>query len=167
MPILVDGFNLLHAARAVGPAIDLGQLRLCELLGQWSRLTGESVTIVFDGMPPPAGYAEQLCRTGITVQHSGTNRTADDWIIEAIQQSTAPRRLIVVSTDRQIRQAARRRRCDDQKAESFFRQVWAQLARDRLRPGQPNEPQAKRHGLDDSQTDRWLREFDLDQEDPS
>lgn len=165
MSVIVDGFNLLRGAQRWAPVGALGQLHLCQLLGQWSALTGEAVTIVFDGPLPRSGYAEQLRRVGVEVVHSGSGRTADDLIIEAIGLNSAPRSLQVVSSDREIRQAARRRGAQDWDSQTFFYRMWRELkATDHPAPTE-TEPTEKRHGLDEAETQRWLQEFQIDPDD--
>ncbi|GMU23859.1 MAG: hypothetical protein AMXMBFR13_39370 [Phycisphaerae bacterium] len=159
MPVLVDGFNLLHAARDAGPDEAVGQLRLCEWLAAWSQARRELVTVVFDGAQPPRGYAQQLRQTGIHVLHSGAGRPADDLIIEEIRRSTAPRRLRVVSSDRQIRKAARARGCRDSDSLTFFRQMWRGLHRKAPSAERSDEPPSGLERLSREERDSWLREF--------
>ncbi|KPK80530.1 MAG: hypothetical protein AMJ81_11950 [Phycisphaerae bacterium SM23_33] len=115
--------------------------------------------VVFDGRPPE--QAEQAGGERIEVHYSG-RRNADEIIAEHIAANTAPRRLTVVSTDREIRRAARRRRCKTQSSEEYA----AALIRAMDRPGKPRpaEPPEKRHGLTAEQTEAWLKELQLDSE---
>lgn len=161
MPILIDGYNLLRGAAKWGPDKSLGQLRLCELLGRWSVLTKKPVTIVFDGPEPRAGYARQLRNCGIQVLYSGPGRSADDLLIEEIQRCSAPRRLEVVSADREIRVAARRRRCREIGPEVFFESVCSRLAASSVRPPRRVEPATKQKGLREGELHFWLAEFGL------
>ncbi len=111
MPVIIDGYNLLHAARRYDEDGDLGRGQLCQLLGRWGRVARQEVLVVFDGAAPPEPLGRQLHGVGIEVIYSGPGRSADDLVVERIDASSAPRRLMVVSSDRQVRRAARRRRC--------------------------------------------------------
>jgi predicted RNA-binding protein with PIN domain len=164
MSVLIDGFNLLRGIQYWGPIDSLGQLQLCELLSRWAEVSGESVLIIFDGPLPPSGYAEQLRLTGIQVQHSGVQRSADDCIIEEINCCSNPRHLTVVSSDRRIRAATRRRRGRDVKSRDFFKQLWKELQQAEASKEEPREPEAKHEGLSTEETERWLREFKLFEE---
>jgi uncharacterized protein len=165
MHVLVDGFNLLRGIQHWGPVDSVGQLRLCQMLSRWAQVKKKEVTIIFDGPTPPSGYAEQLQQTGIDVRHSGVKHSADDVIIAEIKCCSNPRQLTVVSSDRQIRAAARRRRCEDIKAEDFFGQLWETLQRAEAREETLAEPEEKRKGLSEEETRWWLREFRLTDED--
>jgi hypothetical protein len=159
VPLLIDGNNLLYALAEVGPEVE--RTGLVELLAELAE-AGEQVTVVFDGPPPPPQQAGQLARRPVEALFSGQG-TADEIIVERIDADSAPRRLTVVSTDREIRKAARRRRCRIARSEDFARQLLAELRRLRTQPPPPVEPAEKHQGLDKpEQRDHWLRAFDLE-----
>lgn len=155
VPFLIDGNNLIHAVGAIGP--EVGRQGLCRMLEQLTHRK-ERVCVVFDGAPPPEQMARQL-RQGSVEAVFAAPRTADEVVLELIANSSAPRRLTVVSTDREIRRAARRRRCQGQKSDQFARFL-LQIQKDRPRDQQ--EPREKRRGLTAEQTEAWLKEFRLD-----
>ena len=152
MPYLIDGNNLIYALADAGR--EVGRGGLCKLLAP--LLARESVTVVFDGPPPPAPMARQIEQTGITVQYS-SHRPADEAIIEHIQANSAPRRLAVVSTDREIRKSARRRRCKSVTSEDFAI-LLEKLARPSTRRS-PSEPPEKTDGLGGKHVADWMKEF--------
>ena len=81
MPVLIDGNNLLFAARDVDdPERPLARSGLCEWLRRWSIRSGERVTVVFDGPMPSASLARQIAGDGIDVVYSGAGVKADDVI---------------------------------------------------------------------------------------
>ena len=152
MPYLIDGNNLIYALADAGRQV--GRSGLCNLL--MPLLTGGTVTTVFDGPPPPGQMVRQIEQTGITVKYS-SDRPADEVIIEHIQANSAPRRLTVVSTDREIRQAARRRRCQSVTSQDFaiLLEKLAQAPTQRS----PSEPPEKTDGLGGKHVDGWMKEF--------
>ena len=155
MPFLIDGNNLLFAMRKAGS--DIGRGGLCRLLGDLAQRSGHRVRLVFDG-PAPAGLlAEQIRDPRIEMTFSAPT-TADEVILEAIAANSAPRRLTVVSSDRELRVAARRRRCIALRSEEFLI-VLEKLAQPR--PARPAEPQEKYRGLASEQSDAWLKEFGI------
>ena len=84
-----------------------------------------------------------------------------------INKSTGPRDLTVVSSDRQIRTAAKRRGCKIKLAGEFIRISANELAQANTK--YLAEPTEKRKGLSPSQTKKWLAEFGLnssEEEDP-
>jgi hypothetical protein len=85
---------------------------------------------------------------------------ADTIIEEKIQANTAPKRLVVISNDRRVQAAGRKRKTDVIKCEIFWAQVEKELGRKRG----IKEPHQKRGGeLTEGETDRWMELFDLDQ----
>lgn len=167
MAIIVDGYNVLHASRwlaSLWKGVDRAQF--CRLLGRLARHGGEKITVVFDALPSepdPSG----VNIPNIEVIYSGHGRTADDVIIQLIGASSGPRELTVVSSDREIKSAAKRRGCKVRSAEEFIKTSARQLAQ--ARDKQNREPSEKEKGLTRSETDKWLSEFGIDpkqEEDP-
>ena len=155
MPILIDGNNLLHALASAGS--DPGRGGLCRMLGELAA-RGERVRVVFDGTPPTAPLAEPIGDDRIDVAWSG-RQTADAVIVADIAADTAPRRLTVVSTDHEIRAAARRRRCRSVRSEDFARALLLTVNRPPLRLSV--EPPEKHAGLAEGEADRWMEELGL------
>lgn len=156
MPVLVDGNNLLYAvADALGHQIS--RYALAEMLDRYARHARQGVRVVFDGAPASEYDADQfhmLENVQVTFSYPGP---ADRVVIDDLNADSAPRRLRVISTDRQIRKAARRRKAQSVRSERFARELL-----DRQDPPEPPrapEPPEKRKGLTEDQTRRWLKEF--------
>lgn len=159
MPYLVDGNNLMHALASAGCVVE--RQGLCQLLSRLLPEDGE-IHVAFDGAQPPAASEREMLRTGIAVNFSG-RRPADDLICAQISEHSAPRRLTVVSTDRRIRQAARRRRCRSIDSETFARHL---LRRPQTPPQPDAEADARQRELNEEEARRWMREFGFDEDDP-
>lgn len=158
MPFVIDGHNLLKAIQKIDEKYhDLDEENLCRMLSKYFSLIGDTAQIVFDGTGPRDKTEFQRINR-LEVFFSGPTREADPIIEQKIQANTAPKRLIVVSTDRRLRAAAAKRRAVSLRSENFW-----QIMTDRLdRPNTPSpEPKGKRHGITDSETDQWLQQFDL------
>ncbi len=153
---VIDGNNLMHALAACGE--EVGRYGLCKLLSPLARR--ESVTVAFDGPRPEGQMDRQIRELGVEVVYA-PGRPADERILARIGADSDPRRLAVVSTDREIRTAARRRRCKVIRSEDFAPQLLAER-RAAAEPPPPAEPPEKRRGLSPGETKRWLREFGLD-----
>jgi predicted RNA-binding protein with PIN domain len=151
MPVLIDCYNLLHTTMPPTLA-GLDERGLCRVLAR-SRFAGERITIVCDGKPKP--HAPAGSTDGISLIYSGPTRTADDVIVAKIRSDTAPRRLIVVSSDRQIQAAARRRRANVFSSQQFIHLLAPGAANDQPAAGRPTG------SLTDDQVERWLAEFGL------
>lgn len=162
MKVLIDAYNLFHAAkRQVEAPERLTVASLIATLDAWTRQTRHEVLLVFDGKPPPTLHeAGALCRR-LGLQFVGPTLTADAAIIEFLTTYSAPRTLLIVSSDRQIRRAAKKRGSKMMTSDEFWTEVSRKLSR--RRP--PREPMEKRRGLaGDQSIDDWIREFGLDEQ---
>jgi predicted RNA-binding protein with PIN domain len=157
--VLIDGNNLLFAAHDADPEFPVGRAKLCELLGRWGQRVGQRIAVVFDGRPPSGGLAEQIAGEQIEVAFSGAGVKADTVIAERLERESGARHLVVVSTDREIANAARRRRAMPMRSDEFWRCVQEDLARP---AGSASEPLEKRRGLGPGETDEWVRRMGLD-----
>ena len=159
MPVIIDGHNLLWAIRKVSEDFEpISDVQLCRILGRYLELSNESGEIIFDGIGPlDKSLFDNINR--LEVIFAGRDSDADTIIEDKIRQSTSPRRLIVVSSDRRVRKAARARRVTSARSEAFWGKVCKQLNRKKAF----KEPPAKRDGLSESETEEWLRFFSLDQ----
>ena len=159
MPFIIDGYNLLHfiqkASEDFGAITDV---RLCQVISRYLKLIDEKGEIVFDGTGPrdKSGFDNI---SNVEVFFAGLRSDADTVIEDKIKASTAPRRLTIVSSDRRLRDAARRRRATVIKSQVFWSDVQKQLNR----KSKVKEPRAKREGLSESETEQWLKIFDLEQ----
>jgi predicted RNA-binding protein with PIN domain len=165
MPLLVDTFNVLHQTGVLPPAIAGVDVEgLIELIGR-SRFRRHHVRLVCDGA---SRVTEDVELPGtMAIEFSGKGRTADDVIIHHVKRSTAPRQLTVVSSDREIQKAARKRRCTVLGSPEFLRQLASDYEKDeRSREREANERPARLlRPLSPRDTTRWLNEFEVDEDD--
>jgi hypothetical protein len=117
MRVLIDGYNLLHATDILGtkrgrkPLEHAQEALLVELANTLPPALREKTTIVFDAGPKAPRHAIALQQfRGIQVHFARRHEDADSLIVELIQQESAPKNLIVVSSDSRIQKMARRRR---------------------------------------------------------
>ena len=160
MPILIDGYNLLWALKKMDdPA--LTRARMLNMVHASASLMKNPTVVVFDGCIPK-DWSGPRQTSWVELIFSGPNQTADACIMERISGNSAPRRLTVVSSDREIRRAARKRRAISLPSETFAKSV-CDLAEAAAAPHNV-EPAAKRTGLSPGETEPWLRLFGLDKE---
>lgn len=111
--VIIDGYNLLHAAHLARPSYGPGDLERCRkrLLMRVADLIDEphrpAVTIVFDAKDPPADLPDRGEFRSMHVRYAHDHAEADDLIEELIHLHSTPKRLLVVSGDLRIRKAAR------------------------------------------------------------
>jgi len=159
MPVIIDGTNLLWALHeAFEERTITTEMQLCGVLERYFASSEEAGEVVFDGAGPPDQSAF-AGRGNLEVVFSGFQTDADTVIEEKIKANTAPRRLTVVSSDRRLRQAAAARKATAVKSERFWEQVQKELTRPK--PAE-KEPQEKREGLTESETEKWMDLFGLD-----
>ncbi len=157
MPYLIDGNNLVFALRAAG--YDRGRTGLCQLLAAMAGR--DKATVVFDGPLPPHGLLMQMEHPNLALEFSSP-QSADSLLIGHINACSAPKLLTVVSSDHEIQQAARHRKCRVRRSEDFVPELLE--AASPLQPHKPAEPPQKRQGLSEEESERWIREFNLDEE---
>ena len=104
MRVVVDGMNVV-GARPDGwwRDRDAAVRALAGRLGQMVRATGAEVAVVFDGRPP-AGLDEGL-HAGVAVRYArrGGRDAADDRIVEDLQADPERAGVVVVTSDRDLR----------------------------------------------------------------
>lgn len=160
MPIIIDGHNLLHAIhKAEEDSESITEVQLCRIVGRFLKLTRQTGELVFDGTGPrdKSGFDNI---SNLEVIFAGIGTDADTVIEKKIKASTAPKSLMIVSSDRRLRKAAQARKATSVKSEMFLNNLQKQLSRKRKNV---REPAAKRHGLTESETEQWLKYFGLEQ----
>ncbi|MCK4628844.1 MAG: NYN domain-containing protein [Sedimentisphaerales bacterium] len=161
MPFLIDGYNVYHAAMKLSEEwVHITPLNLCRLIDEDIHRLAETAMIVFDGAHPRGWRINKIEQNGNTrVIFSGPKSDADTLLEELISKNTAPRRLIVVSSDNRIRRYARRRRCTSLRANDY---LVGMVKRDQQPPPRPKEPREKHQGVPEGQLDEWLKLFGID-----
>jgi uncharacterized protein len=163
MPLLIDGYNLLHVTgilgRGVGPgSLQRSRLALLNFLAESldSRELSHA-TVVFDSHDAPKGLPKLIEHRDITVRFAAQYESADELIEVLIRADSAPRRLVIVSSDHRIQRAARRRR-----AKAIDSDIWyAELVRVRRRRDEVSSDAPARPGVPllAEDVDYWLRQF--------
>lgn len=156
MPLIIDCYNVLHATMPPMLA-GLDEAGLCRALTRtpWAR---SPITVVADGRPKPLRATESPVAE-VDLVFAGSHRSADDLIIHLIDAHSAPRRLTVVSSDRQIRAAARRRKARDLSSDDFIDRLCGHLRQHAAGPPPPGRPNIA--PLPPELIERWKNAFGL------
>jgi hypothetical protein len=163
MSLVIDGYNLMYVAGILGRGTGPGSLqrsRLALLNFLAASLDPRELprtTVVFDSRDAPWGLPRSLQHRGITVRFAAQYEEADDLIEELIGADSAPRRLVVVSSDHRLQRAARRRR-----AKAADSDVWyAELVRSRREREQVSADSPARPAVPllEEDVNYWLRQF--------
>ena len=141
MSLVIDGYNLMYVAGILGRGTGPGSLqrsRLALLNFLAASLDPRELphtTVVFDSHDAPWGLPRSLQHRGITVRFAAQYEEADDLIEELIGTDSAPRRLVVVSSDHRIQRAARRRRAKAADSDVWYAELVRSAARARASLG--------------------------------
>ena len=162
MPVIIDGYNLLWAIQYTDENDSaLTDLQMCFTLGRYFSKMGEVGEVVFDGTGPPD--REQFFNIdGLDVTFVGFKTDADTVIENKISANTDPKRLQIVTNDRRIKDAARRRKAESVDCGRFWKKVKKTLS---SKKKEPEEPDSKKYGIGESETDMWMKYFGLDEDD--
>jgi predicted RNA-binding protein with PIN domain len=164
MPLLIDGYNLLHVSGVFGTGTALTELHrsrealLAFLASSLEPADRKKTTIVFDAAGAPPGLPDTFSFEGILVRFAREPGNADAMLEALIEIDKSPRTLVVVSGDHRVQRAARRRRAKPIDSDRW----WADLCAERRRRGadSPKLPQKPTTvNLTESEVDYWVRQF--------
>lgn len=162
MPLLIDGHNLI----AHMPGLHLSDVddeaQLVMLLRRYAATRrGRSITVVFDhGV---YGHPQRLDGYGVTCYFARSPHDADTQLIRRITTIAHPREWTVVTSDRQVAQAAMARGIKVIDARTFA-QTLQQLATPAHRQPSTNTDKPEQPP-DRSEVDEWLRLFGEEEQD--
>ncbi len=158
--LLIDAYNVLHATGVLPPEFaDIDLAGLVALLAQ-TRYAATPTTIVCDGVRPGVGHAGPSATMigDVRVLYAGGGREADDEIERLLEVTSFASRLLVVSSDKRIQRAARRRRAGWTRSSTFLEEIARDLRRKRVEP-LPKWVHEIPLGTDG--VAHWMREFGL------
>lgn len=159
LTLLVDTYNVLHVTGVLPP--DLAGLDvegLARLLAE-SRWRRERIVLVCDGLPGRGRSSSPMALAGAEVVFAGLRSDADTVIESMLARDSAPRRLTVISSDRRVQAAAKRRRAGALPSEAFLRMLAEDVAvRRDPAPPSPREQVP----LGDHAIAHWLQVFGFD-----
>lgn len=137
MRLLIDGYNLLFASGILrersGPGgLERARRALVNFLAESLEAPQISrTTVVFDAgnAPPEADHVRSV--QGIRLLFARNHENADALIEELIEMESAPKQLTVISSDRRIQRAARKRRAKFVDSDRWYASILA-ARRERL-----------------------------------
>lgn len=165
--LVIDGYNLLHAAGLAkaryGPR-DLQRCReqLIQLL--LKHLQPDEIaraTLVFDATQPPPDAAHELFVQGLAVFFATSPGDADEFIERWLHHHHAPNHVTMVSSDHRLHRAAKRHHAMPIDSEQFLEELLGRKPSANTKPlGQKSavDPKTTRR-LNADEVDAWLAEF--------
>ncbi len=164
MPLLIDGYNLLHVTGIFGKGSGPGGFQrsrdalLRFLAASIEEKQRKLTTVVFDATQAPPGLPRTVVHNEMTIRYATGYADADTLIEELIEGFNAPRTLLVVSSDHRIQRAARRRRAAYLDSDQWYHELCQKRkqAHNHQQRQLPEKPQGK---LSEPEIDYWLQEF--------
>lgn len=152
MKYLIDGHNLIARLPNVSLADPHDEVKLIRLLARWRwRHNNPPVTVVFDHGDSAVHGKRRRKQLGITVRYAPYSSDADAVLIRLVERSQQPAQLTVVSSDREIRSAARQKGVHVFPVEEFAGQLTA--------PVVPEEETMGDEPLSPEEVQAWLKIF--------
>jgi hypothetical protein len=161
--LLIDGYNLMYAAGFVRATYGPGDLHRCRmqllnfLAGHLDEAQRRRTTVVFDAKDPPPDADRWGAFQQIHIEFAPPGMDADDVIEEQIAAHSAPKHLLVVSSDHRLHKAARRRRAKVKDSDKFLDACEA--AARRIDDAAPPPPEKPPDGLSPQELALWAAEF--------
>ena len=129
--ILVDGYSVVHSwlklQKLAGRKLDQRREVLVQILRQYADHQRCRLTVVFDGYAAKHSPGVEEAGHGIEVLFSPRGKTADDVIERMVGQAGHREQILVVSSDRMVRQTCETQGAHTTSAEVFELEVEAVL----------------------------------------
>ena len=160
MTVIVDGYNLLHASGVFGDergarGFEQSRLALLDMLADLLGSDAEKTIVVFDAAKAPDGLPGRLTHKGIRVWFAREYPDADSLIEELVEDDNAPSSLRIVSSDRRLQLAAKRRRAGTITSEDWLTEIKSAKRRRQMPPdAKPPEPSP-------ADVEAWKRYFGI------
>ena len=161
MPILIDGYNLLFARLGkvkLNSAEELERARtaLLTMLSSYALTTREKITVFFDARNTPSMLSHrEKCGT-VDVVYVKSSSDADTEIKQVITKSRNPRVLLVVSSDRRLRDFTKAYGAKIVTSAAFLEDAVAAIE---TKPRREREPKVKFTGPTRGEVDYWMKIF--------
>ncbi|MBS0648424.1 MAG: NYN domain-containing protein [Verrucomicrobia bacterium] len=116
----IDGYNLLLRITKSYREMKQNEKKLLTALGRSIILLKYPATVVFDGREkdPPEALRRNL--DSLAMIYTPHHQTADDYILQAIAESSNPSQEVVISSDLELLRKARQRGAGGQTVEEFL-----------------------------------------------
>lgn len=161
--LIIDGYNLLHAAgfarQRYGPGdLERARMRLLRLLkNQLPTEQRRKTLVVFDGQNVDNDAEVEFRFHGLRVLFSRPQQEADDVIELLIGGHSFSKRLRVISSDHRLHKAAQARKAKAQDSEDFLTELEENHPGKKQSPGKALRQEGEKPIS--VETDLWMEEF--------
>ena len=162
--LLVDGYNLIRSTPLFSQqeriSLEAGRQELQQALAAYARQTNTRITIFFDGDKTVKHAANQQYGP-LQIVFSRYPKSGDDLIKEAAQDKHGAKNMRVITSDREIRNFARRHKIHSTSAPEFVEEMDEQPQRKVASTNpEPHEQEIKRQTpLDEREIAEWEKIF--------
>ena len=160
--LLVDGYNLIRAVPRFGrwerDSLQRARSELQKALREYIHHTGARIDLFYDGDGSVAAPDVQPLGEGLCAYFSCRPQLADDLIKDEVQNQHGAKRLRVISSDREIRNFARRHRVRSTASDAFDAELEQPPPRQKTRID-PGEAARRLRPPDEGEVDEWERLF--------
>ncbi len=152
MELLIDTWNVLHQTGVLPPeSAGIGIRGLSQLI-KTSRWKQEKITMICDGTSSDEAASGPLAQLIFT----GPHRSADEEIMERVANSSAPKSILVITSDREIVKSIRTRGAQHVGSADFLQA----LVEDSRVP--KHKRTHRPTGLSKEKTEEWKQQFGID-----
>ena len=122
--VIIDGFNIIFGDKRLRKQFrssqDLAKKTLVDMAQVIHDTDGQQVSVVFDGKGDEITFEYPVRDSSFTVIHSSSSVSADGVIERMLARSKSTDRIIVISNDNLVQNAARACGAEPMRAEGFF-----------------------------------------------
>lgn len=158
MALIIDTCNVLHRTGILPPDLAGGDVSSLLSLLSSSRYARKSTILACDW--GPNNQKKESTEPWVRYVFPKHGKSADEIIIELVELSSAPRKLLVVTSDRRVAALARRGRARVIDSDRFLEQ----LAADAHRASSAPRSESKVTQVRDQDAQAWLDQFGVDEE---
>jgi uncharacterized protein len=152
--LLIDGHNLIGQTPGLSLADPNDEQKLIVVLRRYAARKNARIVVVFDS-GNPGGKSKELSGGNVTAIFAGSHTIADRVLMERIRELKNSGDWIVISSDREVQQAAQQRKMNVWSSADFAKKIGPPPQRDAA----AEPPTAKDSGLTKAEVDEWLRLF--------
>ena len=153
MHYILDGYNVIGMAPNFDLSTPQKETILIDICQQFCSRSGHKITLVFDGKHPEFNWQSSQDYQDVHVIYTDADQEADDKIINMIQSHKAQQSFCIISSDNEIRHAAKKARVKQLKSTDF----WQLIKQTKQAENDQSKPSLSQYEID-----AWLDIFSAD-----
>ena len=118
MKLIIDGYNLMHKAGPRGDTLEEKRERITNIVEAFCEVNSTDAVIVFDAAGTESNMRSKEKRKKVMLVFSAKGESADDAIVDILKEKN-PKKYVVVTSDRYVRDAALKMKFNLMKSEEL------------------------------------------------